>query len=196
MSAFRFSETRLHRFFGFLEDDEFVADEIPGESGNTSDRRADESPLVGGKSSYLMEEGEDERRSTDIDDEADEADQEELGEFGGGLLAVFRSESPVLVPEVAVDIRDDEGDALVEDEKGNRGEEGEEDVAGCDGGAGQGGEGEHECESAEVDQGVQYSDDDEFGELPDDGKLSADPGSDYETDRHQGGENGKDDEFQ
>ncbi len=123
MSAFRFSETRLHRFFGFLEDDEFVADEIPGESSNATDSRTDEAPLISSESSYLMEKREDERRCADINDETDEADKEKLSEFSGGFLAVLYPEGPVLVPEVAIDICDDEGNAFVQDEEGNRDEE-------------------------------------------------------------------------
>lgn len=91
----------------FLEDDEFVADEIPNQSRQAASDRADQGPLIGIEPTDFVE-GKNERRGCDIYEKSYQADNEELSEFRRCLFLLSATECPVLVPEVAVHVRDDE----------------------------------------------------------------------------------------
>lgn len=56
---------------GFLKDNEFVADEVPGESGDASHGTTNESPLIYGEPTDFVKEVKDQRRCDDIDGETD-----------------------------------------------------------------------------------------------------------------------------
>ena len=103
----------------FLEDEELVADEIPGHAGDTSERRTQEPPLLMVHTAERRDRGEDERCEKNIDEETDDTDDQELDEFLATSFGRLVGEDPVFVPEETVEIRDEERDCFVDDVEGN-----------------------------------------------------------------------------
>ena len=103
----------------FLEDEELVADEIPGHAGDTSERRTQEPPLLMVHTAERRDRGEDERCEKNIDEETDDTDDQELDEFLATSFGRLVGEDPVFVPEETVEIRNEERDCLVDDVEGN-----------------------------------------------------------------------------
>ena len=98
-------------------------------------------------------------------------------------------EGPVLVPEVAVDIGNDERYRLVErivgdDGSGNR-EPGSRGVKEDE---------SEEGEDTDIDERVHTADDDELGELPDERESAREPGGDDQTEQCEDDDNRHEDE--
>ena len=87
----------------FLEDEELVADEIPGHAGDTSERRTQEPPLLMVHTAERRDRGEDERCEKNIDEETDDTDDQELDEFLATSFGRLVGEDPVFVPEETVE---------------------------------------------------------------------------------------------
>lgn len=157
-----------------LENDEFVADEIPGETGDAPESGTDERPLGDIESGYRRDGNEHVGREEIIDEESDETHEEELRELGCIRLLFRSGKGPVFVPDETVDVGDDEGERLVEGVDGDGEDHRVEDdevrlgpekipEEGHDGG-----------ENADIDKGIEASDEDELGDLPDDRNTTAD----------------------
>jgi len=135
----------------FFENEEFVADEVPNERESGSQQFGDLGPEDGAQTEERRNVGSDACKYQSVDNDADDADGQELREFDGFLLR-FRLvlECPVFVHEIAVDDSYRKRNA-VQDKELN---------AGCDAG-----DVDEDIQNEKINAGVDASNDDEFGKL-------------------------------
>ncbi len=133
-----------------LEDEELVADEVPGEDEDGRDEGADIGPGLVGEAGWYGHDVDDEARDADVHEEADEADCQEVSEFFADVFAVFLGERPVLIPDEAIDDGREHREALEDAHHVAI-----RDVAEID----------EEIEETEVDDGVGHADEAKLSEL-------------------------------